>query len=133
VRLGGLVGRNRAASACVDLSDGLADAVRQLASASGVGAAIEVDALPLNQAAGGWWEERGVDPLHAALTGGDDYELLFAVPRRRRRQFLAVARMVKAVPVTRIGAVTSAPDLVLRRPGTDLPLPAGFAHFAATP
>jgi thiamine-monophosphate kinase len=133
VRLGGLVGRNRAASACVDLSDGLADAVRQIASAGGVGAAIEAEALPLNPAAERWSEARGIDPIQAALTGGDDYELLFAVPRRRRRKFLAVSRLVKSVPVTRIGAVTAATDLVLRRGGADHPLPQGFTHFVATP
>jgi thiamine-monophosphate kinase len=133
VRLGGLVGRNRAASACVDLSDGLADAVRQMASASGTGAAIEAEALPLDAAAIGWYERRGVDPVRAALAGGDDYELLFAVPRRRRRAFLAAARLVKDVPVTRIGAVTAARALVLRRGGEEQPLPEGFEHFAAAP
>src|SRR5690606_25392128 len=40
-RLGRLLGRNRAASACMDLSDGLADAVRQIATASGTGARID--------------------------------------------------------------------------------------------
>ena len=41
VRLGLLLSRNRAATACVDLSDGLADGVRRLAEASGVGAVID--------------------------------------------------------------------------------------------
>jgi len=133
VRLGGLVGRNRAASACVDLSDGLADAVRQIAAASGTGAVTEAEALPLDKAASGWWTERGVDPVAAALTGGDDYELLFAVPRRARRRFLAVTRLVKRVPVSRIGAITEKAGLSLRRGGVDEPLPDGFAHFTSVP
>src|SRR6185369_3672124 len=47
VRAGVVVGRNRAASSCMDLSDGLADAVRQVAEASGVGMRIDADALPV--------------------------------------------------------------------------------------
>ena len=40
--------RNRAASACIDLSDGLADAVHRIAEASGVGAIIDADAVPID-------------------------------------------------------------------------------------
>ena len=47
LRAGLLLGRNRAATACMDLSDGLADAVHQLAEASGVGATIDGGALPI--------------------------------------------------------------------------------------
>ena len=86
VRLGMLVGRNRAATACMDLSDGLADAVRQVAEASGVGAVIEADALPIEPEARRWFESRGADAVQEAIAGGDDYELLVAVrPRTRQR------------------------------------------------
>ncbi len=129
VRLGVLAGRNRAASACVDVSDGLADAVRQVCAASRVGAAIEAASIPVDTGARRWFEARMKDPVVAALTGGDDYELLFAVPRRARRRFLAVTRCVKGLTVTRIGMVTGDPAIVLRRGGSDEPMPAGFAHF----
>ena len=48
VRFGCLLGRNRAARACVDLSDGLADGVCQIARASGLGAVIDADAIPID-------------------------------------------------------------------------------------
>ena len=48
MRFGLIAGRTRAASACMDLSDGLADAVRQIAGASGTGAVIEAEALPIH-------------------------------------------------------------------------------------
>ena len=51
MRFGVIAGRTRAASACMDLSDGLADAVRQLARASGTGAVIEAEALPIHPGA----------------------------------------------------------------------------------
>ena len=50
-RVGALLGRNRAATACMDLSDGLADAIRQLAESSGVGARVAATALPIHPGA----------------------------------------------------------------------------------
>lgn len=48
--LGLQVGRNKAASACIDTSDGLADALRQLAGASGVGVRVDAAAVPVDPA-----------------------------------------------------------------------------------
>jgi thiamine-monophosphate kinase len=129
VRLGMLVGRNRAATAAMDLSDGLADAVRQVAAASGVGVVIDGGAVPVEEAARRWLEKRHGDGLSAALAGGEDYELLFAVPPRRRRRFASVCRLVRGIAVTRIGVVTSGDALVLRRNGREEDLPEGFVHF----
>jgi thiamine-monophosphate kinase len=130
VRLGALLGRNRAASACMDLSDGLADAVRQIAGASGTGARVEAASLPIPAAARAWYARTGVDPVAAAAAGGDDYELLFAVPRRARGRLATVVRQARGVPVTRIGTLTSEPELrLVREDGAVEPLPAGFVHF----
>ncbi len=127
VRFGVITGRTQAASACMDLSDGLADAVRQMAQASGLGAIVEADALPVHPGATEIFREPS-QTVRAALSGGEDYELLLAVPRRRLRRFLAVHRLTK-VPVTRIGALTPESALVLRQEGGEEPLPAGFEHF----
>jgi len=127
VRFGVITGRTQAASACMDLSDGLADAVRQVAQASGLGAIVEAEALPVHPGATEILREPS-QTVRAALSGGEDYELLLAVPRRRLRRFLAVHRLTK-LPVTRIGALTQEPALVLRQQGRDEPLPAGFEHF----
>jgi len=129
VRVGALLGRNRAASACMDLSDGLADAVRQIAGASGTGAEVDAALLPIPAAAREWFFSTGVDPAAAAAAGGDDYELLFAVPRRWRGRLATVIRQSRGVPVTRIGSLTKEPDIVLKRGAAAEPLPAGFVHF----
>ena len=129
VRAGALLGRNRAASACMDLSDGLADAVRQLAEASGVGAAIDASAIPIPDAAREQLGRSGEDPVLSAIAGGDDYELLFAVPRRARGRLATVTRQARGLPITRIGALTREPAVVLLRDGVPEPLPAGFVHF----
>jgi thiamine-monophosphate kinase len=133
LRFGVIAGRTKAASACMDLSDGLADAVRQLARASGTGAVIEAETLPVHPGAteilSGESKSSLGGPLQAALSGGEDYELLLAVSRRSLRRFLAVQRL-SGVPATRIGTLTAGADLVLRREGIDEPLPSGFEHFA---
>jgi len=111
------VARNRVASACIDISDGLADAVSQLAAASGTGARILSSNIPVD----------AVATLEQALSGGEDYELLFAVPQRKRRGFEAIAG--REVPITLIGELTPGSGAVLDRDGRQEPLGSGFTHF----
>jgi thiamine-monophosphate kinase len=128
VRAGLLVARNRAATACVDLSDGLGDGVHQIASASGVGIVVDAAALPIDAAARSWFEAHGGDAETQAIAGGDDYELLFtARPRWNGR--LKAAATHGGVPLTRIGVCTAGPGLVLERAGIAAPMPHGFKHF----
>jgi thiamine-monophosphate kinase len=132
VRLGVWLGRNRTATACIDLSDGLADGVHRIADASGVGITVDADALPIDESARGVFERRGDTAVDEALAGGDDYELLFTVKRRRQRSVLAAARH-SGVPLTRIGVCNDGRAVVLRRAAIEMPLPlAGYDHFRAT-
>ncbi len=119
LRTGFIVANNRAASACMDLSDGLADAVHQMCEASGCGADIDAGTIPVHKAA----------TRAQALSGGEDYELLFAVPARRVRRFLAAVRQAAEVPATDIGVCTKALDVVLTEDGVARPMPDGFDHF----
>jgi thiamine-monophosphate kinase len=132
VRIGQLIARNRAASACVDLSDGLADAVHRLAEASSVGVVVEGDALPIEPAARDWFSRHSGDATLRALTGGDDYELLLAVRPRARRRLAQVTRHA-GIPLTRIGVCTDDRAVLLRcgpdDQKYDSPLPGGYGHF----
>ena len=130
--LGIHLARNRAASACMDLSDGLADGVTQIADASGVGITIDAGALPIDPAARAFFESRGRDATLEALTGGDDYELLIAVrPRSQRRLTAAMQR--GDVVLTRVGRCTAERGMTLRGAGgasiDAAALPRGFTHF----
>jgi thiamine-monophosphate kinase len=104
---------NRVVSACMDLSDGLADAVSQMATASGTGAVVLSSQVPVHHLA----------TLEHALRGGEDYELLFAVPPRRRRGFEKIAG--RLTPVACIGELTKHPSLRLDEGA----LGGGFEHF----
>lgn len=131
LRLGMALGRARAATAAMDLSDGLADALRQVATASAVGIRIDADLLPIDPGAREWWTSRGIDPVIAALKGGDDYELLFTAPAKRGT-LRSVMRHITDPPLTKIGVMTKHPgEFVMTRAGKEETIPAGFEHFRA--
>jgi thiamine-monophosphate kinase len=129
-RIGALLGRNRAASACMDLSDGLADAVRQVAAASGTGAVVDAGSLPIHAGASAWFKETGQDAVQSSVAGGDDYELLFAVPKRSASRLRHVVQQSRGIRITRIGELTADRSIHLRRDGQSIPLPAGYSHFS---
>ena len=64
----------------MDISDGLSSEMLHICKASSKGARIYLDRLPISSKTFDLAEEMGVDPVIAALNGGDDYELLFTVP-----------------------------------------------------
>ena len=130
VRMGTLLSRNRAASACVDLSDGLADGARRIAEASGIGMTVDAEALPIDPAARSVFETAGLDAVNKAITGGDDYELLVAVRPRTRRRLAAAMRHGDA-PLTRVGVCTEGAAVTLRRAGVETAMPGGYSHFRA--
>ena len=128
-RCGRIVAASRSASAAIDLSDGLAEGARQLADASGAGVTLAAGALPIHAGARAWAARQGSDPLQLALSGGEDYELLFAVSPRRRRAFAGALKRCPDLAVTHVGYLTREAGAALDREGTTAPLPAGFRHF----
>jgi thiamine-monophosphate kinase len=121
-----LLGHARAA---MDLSDGLAKDLGRMCRASGVGAKVEVAALPVSGAARAALAR---DPalVTALVSGGDDYEVLAAVPSDGTGAFEAAAR-AGGVAVARIGACAAGSDVVIAGPdGTPLRLARpGWDHF----
>jgi thiamine-monophosphate kinase len=91
------------ASAAMDISDGLVGDFSKLCRASGVGAEIQVSRIPLSDAAKA---VVAADPaaLEAALTGGDDYEIVCTVSQAKAEGFRTAAKTAK-VPVTEIGEI----------------------------
>ena len=114
------------ASAAIDVSDGLAADLGHLLEASGVGATVEVEALPLSGplcAAVADPQERA----RLALESGDDYELCFTLADADRAVLDTVAAHC---PVTRVGTVEPEPGLRWLWHGTPWQRPvAGFDHF----
>ncbi len=125
----GLV-RRGAATAAIDLSDGLAADVRRLCEASGVGVEIDLRALPLSKPLRAYTAAVRRDPVDYALGGGEDFELLFTVPPTGLDRALRLA--TAEVPITAIGRVLPrrAGLRVIDASGARRPLPAaGYEHF----
>ena len=116
------------ASACIDVSDGLGGDLEKLCAASACGAEVDAAALPISDALSGAVGRELAREY--ALTGGDDYELLFTVPLARLGAMTnAVARGLG--PVTRIGSLVAGSGVrVFARGGVMQFSGKGFDHFA---
>ncbi len=91
------------ASAAMDVSDGLAGDLAKLCAASGVSAAVSLADVPLSAPALALITN-GHSSIEAAVSGGDDYEVLCTVPENRWESFVAAAREAD-VPVSVIGRI----------------------------
>ena len=117
------------ASACIDVSDGLAADLGRLAQASGVGAKIRAEQLPLSRALYGLAGEARAREF--ALGGGDDYELAFSVPPTRRTALAQAAAASGAPACHCIGEIVAGRGLRVLGIHGELPPPPGWDHFAA--
>jgi thiamine-monophosphate kinase len=122
----GAVGIARAA---IDISDGLLQDLAHLCEASGTGARVEVERLPLSPGYRAATKGR-VHPHEEALSGGEDYELLLAVPPSRLTSFREAARLART-PVAVIGEIESRGGLRVVKGEGDLyrPRRVGHDHF----
>jgi thiamine-monophosphate kinase len=118
------------ASAAMDVSDGLAGDLAKLCAASGVSAAIDAVAIPLSPAASALLG-RGIVDIEQLIAGGDDYEILCAVPEDRLEAFTEAARQA-GVAVASIGTIIagSAVPAFLDGQGRELALKRlSYSHF----
>lgn len=119
---GKLLRRQRLASAMIDLSDGLSTDLGHICEESGVGAVVIESSIPRAHTS-----PAATSTLHFALHGGEDYELLFTVPRGRH-----VPRTLGGVRLTRVGEIIREKKVwLMDSHGQCKPLlPRGWEHFA---
>jgi len=127
VHLGQWLAGHRLASAMIDISDGLSTDLGHLCRASRIGARVWLDRLPAVRIPD-LLRRRGFDPIDLALHGGDDYELLFTVPRRLAGK---LTPRIRGVRVAVIGEMTRDKRiLTVSSSGQVQPLrPRGWDHF----
>lgn len=114
------------ASSMIDISDGLSSDLSRLCEGSGVGAVLRSDEIPLSRALLRSADHLSKPPLHFALSGGEDYELLFTVPSARTKILRALH-----IPATEIGMITTGKArLLVNAEGKETVLhPMGYDHF----
>lgn len=112
VELGKWLAGNRVASAMMDLSDGLSTDLPRLCKASGAGAKLWAERILAVAPSPEVLKllPRGFDPLDAAFNGGDDYELLFTVPKRNERRLRSAP---DSPELTCVGELTSDKQILL--------------------
>lgn len=117
------------AHAAMDISDGLVGDLGHICDVSGVGAVIEANDVPLSAAAraaisAGWGKG-----LETALTGGDDYELLFTAPESATEALRVLSGRL-ALPLTPIGRIVAGKGVCVMHEGQRLTIDrGGHRHF----
>lgn len=116
------------ASACIDISDGLAADLGHILAASDVGARIHLKRLPVSPAYGSAFEQVG---WQVALAGGDDYELCFTIPPAQETAFRNISTRLD-VSCSYIGDIEAEAGLrIVDERGGLYPLDqTGFDHFS---
>jgi thiamine-monophosphate kinase len=120
----------RLASAAIDLSDGLSGDLRHLCEESRVGAEVQLDKIPISPACRAYAQSIGVSPTRLALTGGEDYELLFTVSPHDCEKVERQAR-TRGYRMTRIGTIRPQRfGIQMTSHGRTQPMPAtSYEHF----
>jgi thiamine-monophosphate kinase len=120
------------ATAMMDLSDGLAKDLGRLCLASGVGARVELERIPIAEPLRAGAETLGVDALPLALGGGEDYELLATLDVTDVGHARAELDERFGVPLTEVGVITDEAGLLgVDAHGGVSPIgAAGWDHFA---
>jgi len=126
-RIGAGLALGPLATAAIDVSDGLLADLGHICKASGCGATIDVERVPLSAELLSLFPPQ--EALAHALGGGDDYELCFTAPPSRAEEIEA-ALEAAATPVRRIGQLAAGQAVVCRRDGELFaPTVRGFRHF----
>ena len=125
--LGEWLAAHRCATSMIDTSDGLSTDLGHICKESGVGAIVWAPRIPMVKIPPEL-QRLGLDPLDLALNGGEDYELLFTVPKKFSSR---LQRKLGGIPVTVIGEITREKKVVLLGPdGRGTPLqPKGWDPF----
>jgi thiamine-monophosphate kinase len=131
IELGQAISRGRVATAMIDISDGLLLDTSHLLQSSRVGGQIWEECIPLSRLYLKYIGSKPAGLYRLALSGGEDYELLFTAPPEKRERVLSLSTALKT-RISRIGKILprSSGLHILDRTGREVsPSRLGFEHF----
>lgn len=125
VEIGRKIALSGCATAMIDVSDGLSSDLAHICEQSGVGADVYADKIPLSKEIKAAAMQLKTIPLHYALSGGEDYELLFTIASSKLKKFKALR-----IPAREIGVITRGEIDIIHEGGERRRLePTGYNHF----
>ena len=121
------------ATSMTDISDGLATDLRHICKASGTGALVEQERLPISGALVNAAVDNGWDLQELSLTGGEDYELLFTADDEECADAIRRFSVESGLDITPVGKITDASEgmVLVATAGKAIEFPVGgYEHFA---
>jgi thiamine-monophosphate kinase len=128
---GRIIAESRLAGAMIDLSDGLVSDLRHVGDASGVGARLFFDSIPLSEEVRSLAEINNLDPYELGLYGGEDYGLLVTVPAKNCVKFEKLFIKGKPCHISEVGEITVEKGIrvLMADGGEEVLSRRGFDHF----
>lgn len=128
--MGRALGESGLVHAMIDLSDGIAKDLDHVCQESRTGALLTADTIPLSPEMVRLAAQTGQDPLEWALSGGEDYELLFTASPADDSSVIALAEKVAGVSAAKIGAIVQGSGIRIKKGDNAQSLPpGGYRHF----
>lgn len=120
------------ANAMIDISDGLMLDLERISVQQGLGATVYVDRIPLSSNYKKQVSDFSEDPYSFAISGGEDYELLFSSPKEYEEEIQELSKIQK-VKITKIGQITEQTSIhLLNQDGKEIKYDnRGFVHFVS--
>jgi len=118
------IARQAVVNSMIDISDGLSSDLNRICRASGVGAVIDAERIPISDEA-----RKRKEPLDSALNEGEDFELLFTLSEKECRKLLE--QWDGPITITQIGTITDTGKMQIKMPDgrvSDLE-PGGYDHL----
>jgi thiamine-monophosphate kinase len=114
VTLGQALASSGLVKTAIDISDGIATDIAHVCKSSKIGAEVWAREMPISRALKGAYKILGISPLNLALTGGEDFELLWTVSKRNESEVRKIAAEVLGYRPFRIGKIVQGDGVLLK-------------------
>jgi len=114
VTLGQALAASGLVKTAIDISDGIATDIAHICKSSKIGAEVWASEIPISRALKGAYKILGISPLNLALTGGEDFELLWTVSKKNESKVRKIAAEVLGYRPFRIGKIVQGDRVLLK-------------------